>query len=100
MYYCAVSCPLCNFSVRVCIDWMVGEFDESMSDLVRLSIGFWSPLELIVTCLIVGIVSTCCCITPLEVMAVYFYWPPLEVDVGYLTGTTACLGMSDNTVGY
>ena len=40
-----------------------------------------------------GIVSTFCCTTPLEVMAVWFYWPPFEVGVGYLSGAS-CLGMS------
>ena len=72
---------------------MVGEFAESMLDLVRLPICSWSPLELIATCVFFGIVNNFCCTTPLEVMAVYFYWPPLEVGVGYLTVATACLGM-------
>ena len=27
-------------------------------------------------------------------MAVFFSWPPLEVGVGYRTGTTACLGIT------
>ena len=87
-------------SVRVWIDWMVGEFAESIRDLLRLAIGSWSPLELIVTFLNFVIVSTCCCTTPLEVMAVCFSCPPLELSVGYLTGTTAYLGTSGNTVGF
>ena len=40
-----------------------------------------------------GIVSNFCCTTPLEVMAVFFSCPPLEVGVGTRTGVTACLGM-------
>ena len=68
-----------------------------MRDLVRLAIGSWSPLELIFTCLISGILSTCCCTTPLELMAVCFSWQPLEVGVGYLAGATYCLGMSGDT---
>ena len=79
---------------------MVGKFDASMLDLVRLAICSWSPLELIATCVFFGIVSTFCCTTALEVMAVWFSWPPLEVGVGYLTGNTAFLGMSGNTVGF
>ena len=39
-------------------------------------------------------VSTFFCTTPLEVMTVCFPCRPLEVGVGYLTGATACLGMS------
>ena len=73
---------------------MVGEFSESILDLVRLTIGSWSPLELIATCVFFGIMSNFCCNTPLEVMAVCFSWPPLEVGVGYLTRANACLGMS------
>ena len=34
------------------------------------------------------------CITPLEVMAVYSSWPPLEVGVGYRTGVSDFLGMN------
>ena len=40
-----------------------------------------------------GIVSTFCCTAPLEVMAVWFYWPPFEVGVGY-RASASCLGMS------
>ena len=69
-------------SFWVWIAWMVGKFAASMLDLVRLAIGYWSPLELIVTCVFFGIVSTFCYTTPLEVMAVWFSWPPLEVGVG------------------
>ena len=42
------------------------------------------------------IVSTFCCTAPMEVMAVWFSWPPLEVGVGYLAGAS-CLGMSVDT---
>ena len=40
--------------------------------------------------------SNFCCTAPLEVMAVWFYWPPLEVGVGYLAGA-CCLGISGDT---
>ena len=40
------------------------------------------------------IVSTFFCTTPLEVMAVWFSWTPLEVGLGYLDGATYCLGIS------
>ena len=33
-----------------------------------------------------------CCNTPLEVITLYFFWPPLEVGVGYRGGTNVCLG--------
>ena len=75
VYFCVTVRDIFLFAtglVRVWTAWMVGEFAESMHDLVRLAIVSWSPLELIVTCLIFGIVSTCCCTTPLEVMAVCF----------------------------
>ena len=64
-------------SVRFWIAWMVGEFSESMCDLVILAIGSWSPLEFIVTCLVFGIVSTFFCTAPLEGVVVCFYWTPL-----------------------
>ena len=73
---------------------MVGKFSESMLDLVRSEISSCSPLELIGTCVFVGIVSNFFCTKPLEVMAVCFSWPPLEVGVGCLTGATTCLGIS------
>ena len=38
------------------------------------------------------IVCTVFCSAPLEVMAGWFSWPPLEVGVRYRSGT-ACLGM-------
>ena len=38
------------------------------------------------------IVCTVCCSAPLEVMAGWFYWPPLEVGVRYRSNA-ACLGM-------
>ena len=82
-------------SFRVWISWMVDVLSESMIDLVRLAIGSLSPLELIATCVSFGIVSNFCCTTPLEVMDVCFSWPPLEVGVGYRTGATAYLGMTD-----
>ena len=73
---------------------MVGGLVVSMLDLVRLTIGSRSPLELTATWVFVGIVSYFCCTTPLEVMALFFSFPTLEVGVGYLTGTSACLGMT------
>ena len=87
-------------SFRVRIAWIVGGMVEFMRDLVCLAIGYWSPFELTSTWVIFGIVSGFCCIKPLENMALFFSWPPLEVGVGYLTGTTACLGKSGNTVGF
>ena len=62
------------------------KFDVSMPDLLRLVIGSRSPAELIVTCVFFGTVSTLCCTAPLEVMSVWFSWPPLEVSVGYFSG--------------
>ena len=76
-------------SFRIWIAWMVGGFAEFMLDMVRLEIGSWSPLELISTCVFFGIGSNFCCTTPLEVMAVYFSCPPLEVGVGYRTVAAA-----------
>ena len=73
---------------------MVGGIVEYMLDLVCLAIGSWSSLELIATWVFFVIVSNFFCTTPLEVMAVSFSWPPLEVGVGYLTGAAACLGMT------
>ena len=64
-----------------------------MLDMVRLGIDSWSPLEFIATCVFFGIVSNFCCTTLLEVMAVFFSCPPLQVGVGYLNGATSCLGM-------
>ena len=81
-------------SFRVWIDWMVGGLAESMLDQVRLAIGSWSPLELIATWVFLGIVSNFCCTTPLEVIAIFFSWPPLEVGVGYRTSTAVCLAMT------
>ena len=81
-------------SFRFWIAWMVYGLAESMLDMVRLVIGSWSPLELIATWVFFGIVSNFCCTTPLEVMAVFFSWPPLEVGVGYRTGAAACLDMT------
>ena len=37
--------------------------------------------------------STVFCTVSLEIMAVWFSWPSLEVDFGYRTGAS-CLGMS------
>ena len=73
---------------------MVDELAAYMLDLVRLAIGSWSYLELIATWVFFGIVSNICCTTPLEVMAVFFSWPLLEVGVGYRTGADACHGMT------
>ena len=81
-------------SFRVFIAWMVCKFSASILDLLHLEIDSWSSLELIATCVFFGIVSTFFCTTPLEVMTVYFSLPPLEVGVGYLTGSTDYLGMS------
>ena len=39
-----------------------------------------------------GIVSGFCCNTSLEVITLFFSYPPLEVGVGYRTGAYACLG--------
>ena len=39
-------------------------------------------------------VSDFCCTKPLEVMALFFSWPPLEVGVGYLSGAAAWIGMT------
>ena len=69
-------------SFRVWIAWMVSGLVEYMLDLVRLAIGSWSPLELTATWVFFGIVSDFCCTTPLEVMALFFPWPPLELGVG------------------
>ena len=82
-------------SFRVWIAWMVGGIVEYILDLVRLEIGSWSHLELTATWMLFGIVSDFWCTTPLEVMAFFFSWPPLEVGVGYRTGAAACLGMTD-----
>ena len=81
-------------SFRVWIAWMVDRIVEYMLDLVRLEIGSWSPLELTATWVFFGIVSDFCSTTPLEVLALFFSCPPLEVDVGYRTGAAACLGMN------
>ena len=75
-----VLCAIGSFSVR--IDCMVGGLAESMIDRVRLAIGSWSPLELIVTWVFFGILSNFCCTIPLEVMDVFLSWPPLKVGVG------------------
>ena len=45
-----------------------------------------------------GIISGFFSNTPLEVINFYLYWPPLEVGVGYSSGSDACLGSTD--VGY
>ena len=78
-------------SFRFWIYWMVGGLVESMLDLVSLEIGSWSPLELTDTWVFFGIVSDFCCTTPLEVMALFFSWTPLEVGVGYRTGAAPYL---------
>ena len=72
---------------------MVRKFAVSMLYLVRLAIGSCSSAYLIVTCFFFGIVSTFCCTAPLEVMAMWFSWSPLEVGVGYHAGASF-LGMS------
>ena len=69
----------CNFSVL-------------LLDLVLLDIGSWSSTELIVMFLFFVIVCTFCCSSPLEVMAGWFSWSPLEVGIRYRSGA-ACLGM-------
>ena len=79
-------------SFRVRIAWIVGGMVEFMRDLVCLAIGYWSPFELTSTWVIFGIVSGFCCNTSLGVINLYFSWPPLEVGVGYRSGTDACLG--------
>ena len=80
-------------SLRFWIAWVGHKFAVSMLDLVRLAIGSWSSAELIFPCVFFGIMSTFCYTEPLEVMAVWFSWPPLEVGVGYLAGSS-CIGMS------
>ena len=65
-----------------------------MLDLVSLAIGSWSPLELTATWVCFGIVNEFCYTKPLEFMALLFSWPPLEVGVGYRTGSYACLSMT------
>ena len=81
------------FSLGFWISWVGRKFAVSILDMVRLEIGSWSSAELIVTCAFFGILSTFCCTAPLDVMAVWFSWPPLEVGVGYRSGAS-CLGMS------
>ena len=49
---------------------------------------------MIVTCVFFVIVGNFFCTAPLEVMAVWFSWPPLKVGVGYLD-SSYCLGISD-----
>ena len=39
------------------------------------------------------IVFNVCCTVFLEVIALWFFWPPLEVGVRYIAGAS-CLGMS------
>ena len=100
VYFCVTVRDLVSFAIgsfRVWIACMVGKFSVSMLDLVRLAIGSWSPVELIVIFVFFGIVSVFCWTTPLEVMVVWFSWSPLEVSVGYLFGATSCLGMSGGT---
>ena len=75
-------------SFRVWINWMVSGLVESILDLVCLAILSWSPLELTATWFFF-IVSDFYCITPLEVMALFFSSPPLEVGVEYRTGVAA-----------
>ena len=47
--------------------------------------------------LFVGNVCTVCCSEPLEVVAGWFSWSPLEVGIGYRSGV-ACLGMRGDLV--
>ena len=81
-------------SFRVWIAWMVGGLVGYILDLVCSEIGSWSLLELIATWVFFGIVSNFFCPAPIEVMAVFFPWPPLEVGVGYRTSSPAFLGMT------
>ena len=81
-------------SFRVYIAWMVGGLVECMLGMMGLEICSSSPLGLTATWVFFGIVNDFCCTKPLEVMALFFSWPPLEVGVGYRTGATACLGMT------
>ena len=81
-------------SFRVWMAWMVGGLVEYMLDMVSLAIGSWSPLELTATWVFFGIVSELCCTTPLKVMSLFFSCPPLEVGVGYRTGSATCLSMT------
>ena len=77
---------------RVWLFWIFGGLVESMRDLVRLAIGFWSHLEFTATWVFLFIVSGFCCNTLLEVITLYLFWPPLEVGVGYRGGTYSYLG--------
>ena len=40
-----------------------------------------------------------CCNTPLEVITLSFSWLPLEVCVGYLSGSDACIGRTGGGCG-
>ena len=55
-------------------------------DLVRLDIGSGSSTELIVMFLFFVIVCTVCCSAPLEVMAGWCSWSPLEVGIRCCSG--------------
>ena len=66
---------------RVWLVWIFGGLVESMRDLVRLAIGFWSHLEFTATWVFLVIVSGFCCNTPLEVITLYLSCPPLELGV-------------------
>ena len=61
---------------RVWIAWMVRKFAEFMLDLVRLEIGYWSPLVLIDNWVFLGILSNFCCTKPMKNITVFFQ-PPL-----------------------
>ena len=96
VYICFTVRDLFLFTIgsfRFWIAWMVRKFAVSILDLVCLAIGSFSPAELVVTCVFFENMSTFCGTSPLEVMAMWFSWPPLKVGVGYLAGAS-CLGIS------
>ena len=76
-------------SFRGWIAWIGRGVVEAMCDLVQLAIVSWSPLELTDTWVFFGIVSGCCCNTPLEVVTLSLHLPPLEVGGGYCSGDNA-----------
>ena len=81
-------------SFRGWIVWIGRGLVEAMRDLVQLTMGSWSPLELTATWVFLEIVSECCWDTTLEVITLSLPWSPLEVGVGYCIGANA---FSDTT---
>ena len=61
---------------------------DLMFDLVLLSIGSWSPLELAGTWACLGIVIGFWCTAPLEFITLSLRWPPL--DMGGRTDVCLC----------